>query len=458
MAKKESAPVVEKLTALAISEKEMAKWKVDNATANKKGKTSAPPPPPPLPSQSKGKVVVTSRPSLPLGGLSCFMASPTTQSLWGPSFDARGFFLVSRISQHDRGFGDNSFDMMTIGGVVSALTKNEELTTSTSRALPRKCRDSGIFSVSCTIGDCTFVDVMLDLGASINVMLASIYRSLNFGDLEPTRMTIQLANRNIVQPLGVLKDVLVQVNELIFSADFYVLDMEDETSKKESTLNLGRPFLMTARTKIDVHVGTLLMEFGDTLHPTEDHFLFSIDVIEELVEEYCQASSSSGDMEALAGSTNENSCLGVAVDKIDPKEVQDPPNSEDKHSDVADLDFEVELFELLDQVYNQEHSKCTNDAKVKVAETEETPIAQLVTIFMVEIKSAREGRVKGEIKVNSAKKSNRNGHTLSEVISTNEDQTQTRVKINTPPGPDSKAAQEVKVDFDPTRTEATELS
>ncbi|RDX93517.1 hypothetical protein CR513_24195, partial [Mucuna pruriens] len=77
--------------------------------------------------------------------------------------------------------------------------------------------------------------------------------------------TIQLANRSIVQPLGVLEDILVQVNELIFPADFYVLDMEDETSGKESTLILGRPFLMTARTKIDVNVGTLSMEFGDTL-------------------------------------------------------------------------------------------------------------------------------------------------------------------------------------------------
>ncbi|RDX84374.1 hypothetical protein CR513_34593, partial [Mucuna pruriens] len=78
--------------------------------------------------------------------------------------------------------------------------------------LPKKCRDPRIFSVPCTIGECTFANAMLDLGASINVMPASIYRSLNFGDLEPTRMTIQLANRSIVQPLGVLKDVLVQVN------------------------------------------------------------------------------------------------------------------------------------------------------------------------------------------------------------------------------------------------------
>ncbi|RDY01807.1 hypothetical protein CR513_14824, partial [Mucuna pruriens] len=136
---------------------------------------------------------------------------------------------------------------------------------------------------------------MLDLRAPINVMPTSFYKSMNFGDLEPIGMTIQLANRSIVQPLGVLKVVLVQVNELIFPADFYVLEIEDETSGKGSTLILGRPFLMTARTKIDVHARTLPMEFVDNLvqfnifeamkHPSEDPSLFGIDVIDELVVE-----------------------------------------------------------------------------------------------------------------------------------------------------------------------------
>ncbi|RDX97365.1 hypothetical protein CR513_19861, partial [Mucuna pruriens] len=143
-----------------------------------------------------------------------------------------------------------------IGGVLSVLTKNENFTKG-ALALPKKCRDPEIFYIPCTIGECTFVDAKLDLGASINVMPVSIYRALNFGDLEPTGMTIQLANKSIVQPLGILEDDLVQVNELIFPADFYELDMEDETSEKESTLILGRPLLMTARTKIDVHAGTL---------------------------------------------------------------------------------------------------------------------------------------------------------------------------------------------------------
>ncbi|RDX90769.1 hypothetical protein CR513_27332, partial [Mucuna pruriens] len=138
------------------------------------------------------------------------------------------------------------------GGIVSALVQNEGATVKSQSALPKKCGDARIFSVPCTIDDCTFADTMLDLGASINVMPSSVYKALNFGDLEPTRMTIQLANRSVVQPLGILEDVLVQVNDLIFPADFCVLDMEDKTLGKGSALILGCPFLMTAQTKIDV--------------------------------------------------------------------------------------------------------------------------------------------------------------------------------------------------------------
>ncbi|RDX82621.1 Retrovirus-related Pol polyprotein from transposon 17.6, partial [Mucuna pruriens] len=184
--------------------------------------------------------------------------------------------------------------------------------------------------------------------------------------------------------------------------------MEDETSGKESTLILGRPFLMTARTKIDVHVGMLSMEFDDTLvqfnifkamkHPTEDHSLFGIDLLDEIVEEYLQLNNSSEDIEKFAENADESNCLGVADKEADHEEAQDLPNSEDNHSDIADLDFEAELSELLDQVCNQEHSECTNDAEIKVAEAEKSSIAQLATIFTAEIKSAREDRVKEEIK------------------------------------------------------------
>ncbi|RDX74824.1 hypothetical protein CR513_45383, partial [Mucuna pruriens] len=84
---------------------------------------------------------------------------------------------------------------------------------------------------------------------------------------------------------------------------------------------------MTTRTKIDVHVGTLLMEFGDTLvqfnifeamkHPTEDHLLFGIDLIDELVEEFLQLDSSSEDISDFARDTNSFDCLGSITEEAD---------------------------------------------------------------------------------------------------------------------------------------------
>ena len=137
---------------------------------------------------------------------------------------------------------------------------------------------------------------MLDLGASINVMPLSIYKSLSLGPLQPTSVVIQLANRSVTHPTGFIEDVLVRVSELIFPADFYVLDMEEGFSHGSVPIILGRPFLKTARTKIDVYAGTLSMEFGDSVvhfnildamkHPSEDHSVLCAEIIDDIVDDY----------------------------------------------------------------------------------------------------------------------------------------------------------------------------
>ncbi|RDX99950.1 Retrovirus-related Pol polyprotein from transposon 17.6, partial [Mucuna pruriens] len=163
---------------------------------------------------------------------------------------------------------------------VHKRRKMKDIKAGIQRILPKKCPDSGIFAIQCIIGGRTFTDAMLVLGASINVMSASIYKLLNLGDLALTGIEVQLANQSVVQPLSALEDV----NELIFPVDFYELDMEDDASKAESALILGLPFFMTVKTKIDIHAGTISMEFGDTYigfnifeavkHPAEDHSSF----------------------------------------------------------------------------------------------------------------------------------------------------------------------------------------
>ncbi|RDX84248.1 hypothetical protein CR513_34740, partial [Mucuna pruriens] len=64
-------------------------------------------------------------------------------------------------------------------------------------------------------------------------MPSSIYRPLNFGDLEPTSLIIQLANKSIAHPLVILEVVLVRIYELIFQLIFIL-------SKEERLLQVLR--------------------------------------------------------------------------------------------------------------------------------------------------------------------------------------------------------------------------
>ncbi|KAM1776941.1 hypothetical protein ACFX11_043672 [Malus domestica] len=172
---------------------------------------------------------------------------------------------------------------------------NENVSTMLQRKLPLKCKDPGSFTIPCVIGNTRFEHAMLDLGASINVMPYSVYASMNLGELKHNGVVIQLANRSNAYPKGVLEDVLVQVDHLIFPADFYVLDMEDAAHSPPLSILLGRPFMKTAQTKIDVAKGALTMAFGgDMIHfkipesnvnLTDVRSCFAIDVVENIGQE-----------------------------------------------------------------------------------------------------------------------------------------------------------------------------
>ncbi|KAM2747368.1 hypothetical protein PS2_022846 [Malus domestica] len=158
--------------------------------------------------------------------------------------------------------------------------------------LPPKCKDPGSFTISCVIGNTHFKSAMLDLGASINVMPYSIYASMKLGALKNDGVIIQLADRSNAYPKGVLEDVLVQVDHLIFPADFYVLEMDESDHAPSLPILLGRPFMKTAQTKIDVAKGLVTMAFGGDMisfkisesieTPNVVHSCCAIDKIEKI--------------------------------------------------------------------------------------------------------------------------------------------------------------------------------
>ena len=163
---------------------------------------------------------------------------------------------------------------------------SENVSAMLERNLPPKWKDPGSFTIPCVIGNTRFKHAMLDLGASINAMPYSVYASMNLRELKNDGVIIQLADRSNAYPKWVLEDVLVQVDHLIFPADFYVLEMEDSTHSQLPFL-LGRPFMKTAQTKIDVAKGALTMEFGGDMikfnvsksveNPNDVRSYFSID-------------------------------------------------------------------------------------------------------------------------------------------------------------------------------------
>ncbi|XP_071707974.1 uncharacterized protein [Rutidosis leptorrhynchoides] len=79
-------------------------------------------------------------------------------------------------------------------------------------------------------------------------------------ELRPTRMAIQLADRSIKYPRGIIENMLVKTGTLVFPADFVVLDMEVD---ERIPLILGRAFLNTARCLIDVYGQQLTLRICD---------------------------------------------------------------------------------------------------------------------------------------------------------------------------------------------------
>ncbi|KAL5722473.1 hypothetical protein ACHQM5_005989 [Ranunculus cassubicifolius] len=105
---------------------------------------------------------------------------------------------------------------------------------------------------------------LLDLGASVNLLPYSVYSQLGLGELKPTKVTLQLADRSIKVPRGVVEDVLVQVDKFYFPVDFIVLDTKPIIDNStQIPVILGRPFLATSNALINCRNGVMKLSFGN---------------------------------------------------------------------------------------------------------------------------------------------------------------------------------------------------
>ncbi|GKC46271.1 DNA-directed DNA polymerase [Tanacetum coccineum] len=186
------------------------------------------------------------------------------------------------------------------------ITMNERCSSILLNKLPSKEKDPGSFTIPYDIGQLHINNTLADLGASISLMPYTMYEKLGLGEPKATRMSLELANRSIQYPRGIIENVLIKVDTFVLLIDFVILDMPEDT---RVPIILGRPFLATARAMIDVFNKKI------TLRVRDDEVIFDID------------------QSIKRPSTKDDECYGVddLDDTINAEEIAKPVEVEREH-------------------------------------------------------------------------------------------------------------------------------
>ncbi|XP_075095129.1 uncharacterized protein LOC107794098 [Nicotiana tabacum] len=192
--------------------------------------------------------------------------------------------------------------MVKLNAHCSAILQNK---------IPQKCGDPRSFTIPCSLGSEKFDKALCDSGASINLMPLSVFRKLEgeLGVIKLILVSLQLADQTTILPEGIIEDILVRVDKLVFPVDFIVVDME---VNKEVPLILRRLFLSTE---------------------ASDYSCFKLDVVGELAEKY--------KFDKLVGDTVER-----CITQSSTVEDEDP-----------EIKKEAEALETEDQVVDEEELK-----------------------------------------------------------------------------------------------------
>nr|GEY70756.1 reverse transcriptase domain-containing protein [Tanacetum cinerariifolium] len=190
------------------------------------------------------------------------------------------FYQIFKDMSFEISFADALILFPKFASTLKALIRNKEELSEMARTLlnehcsmvlfkklPEKLGDPGKFLIPCNFPGMVECLALADLGASINLMPFSVWKRLSLPDLTPTCMTLELADRSISRPVGVVEDVYVKVGSFHFLADFVVVDFDADP---RVPLILRRSFLKTERALIEKE----FLGFSDTIlsgSPTPYH-------------------------------------------------------------------------------------------------------------------------------------------------------------------------------------------
>ena len=121
----------------------------------------------------------------------------------------------------------------------------------------------GMPVVSVKIGD-HYYHGLCDMGASVSAIPYTLYQEF-MNDIAPAEIedidvTIKLANRDTISPIGIIRDVEVLCGKTKYPADFLVLCSPQDDF---CPIIFGRPFLNTVNARIDCEKDIVAIGLGD---------------------------------------------------------------------------------------------------------------------------------------------------------------------------------------------------
>ncbi|GJZ97965.1 reverse transcriptase domain-containing protein [Tanacetum coccineum] len=95
------------------------------------------------------------------------------------------------------------------------------------KALTQKEKDPRSFTLPYFINNMCYKAVA-DLGESVSVMPYSTYTTLGLGNLITTKLIVELADRTVKRPKGIVENMLVSIDKFTFSVYFIILDIPED--------------------------------------------------------------------------------------------------------------------------------------------------------------------------------------------------------------------------------------
>ncbi|GKA31473.1 reverse transcriptase domain-containing protein, partial [Tanacetum coccineum] len=256
---------------------------------------------------------------------------------------------------------------------LAKIPLNENCSAMLLKKLPEKLGDPDKFLIPCNFPGIEVCHALADLGASINLMPLSIWKKLSLSELTPTRMTLELADRSITYPKGLVEDAFVKVGKFHFPTNFVVVDFE---ANPRVPLILERSFLRTDRALIDVYGEEItlreyaleLLGFSNSSggNPTPTSEPFTSEFILEEIEAYLKDDSISPEIDHADCNSEEDICL---IEKLLNNDRFQLPSMDLKQSEVTEEKSSIEEppeLELKDLLSHLEYAFLEENNKLPI--------------------------------------------------------------------------------------------